>query len=111
MFVAVSGVLFGAFRLRDPQRVACFKEFQWQLGIHDHRVELVAGRNVAAALHQFVLRIDGFDRAFSVLANNIFEYHHVAGLPNRIIRFCGNDQGERLQIGSDVQLAAAVPSD
>ena len=92
LLIAVSGVLFGAFRLRDAHRIARFEEFQWQLGIQNHGIKLVAGGNIAAALHQFVLRIDGFDCALGVFANDIFEHHHIAGLPNRIIRFRGNDQ-------------------
>ena len=57
VLIAVAGVLLGSFGLSDAQRIARFKEFQRQLGIQNHGIELVAGGNVAAALHQFVFRV------------------------------------------------------
>ena len=71
-------------------------------------IELVAGGNVATALHQFVLRIHRFGRSLGVLANHILKHHHIAGLAHRIIRFRRNDQSERLKIRGHVELAAMV---
>src|SRR6185369_1747194 len=47
-------------------------------------------------------------RALGVLANYVFEHDDIAGLTNGIIRLCGDDQSEGLQVGGDVQLTAAV---
>ncbi len=49
-----------------------------------------------------------FGSPFGVLADNVFEHDHVAGLAHRIIRFRGDDQREGLKIGGYVHLAAVV---
>ena len=108
MLIAVAGVLLGSFGLRDAQGVARFKELQRQLGVQNHGVEFVAGGNIAAAFHEFILRVHCFGGSLGVLANHVFKHHDIAGLPHRIIRFRGDDQSESLKVGGDVELAAMV---
>ncbi len=111
MLIAVAGVRLGSFGLRDAQGIARFKEFQRQLGIQNHRIEFVAGGNVAAAFQKFILCVHRFGSSLGILADDVFEHHDVAGLSNRIVRFRGDDQSEGLKVGGDVQLAAMVVAD
>ena len=60
---------------------------------------------VLAALQQFELGIDFFDGAGSVFPYEIFHHYHIAGLCHGEIRFGGDDQAERLQLGRGVELA------
>src|SRR5580693_1386408 len=69
VFIAVWSVLLRSLRLRDAQGIPRLEKFQGQVGIQDDRIELVAGRDVAAALHQFVLRIHRFAGSLGVFAN------------------------------------------
>src|SRR5205814_7340440 len=106
--IAVVGIMLGSLGFRDTHGVACFKEFQWQVGVQNYRIEFIASWNVATALQKFILGIHRLSRAFGVLANYVFEHDDIAGLTHRIIRFRGDDQSEGLKIGGDVQLTAAV---
>src|SRR5579864_1396236 len=108
MLIAVAGVLLGSLGFSDAQCISRLKEFQRQLGIHDYRVEFVAGGNVATAFEKVVLCIHHLGSSLGVLANEIFEHDHVAGLAYRIIRLRGNDQSESLEVGSNVKLAAVA---
>ncbi len=74
-------------------------------------IKLVAGGNVAAALHQFILRIHRLAGSLGVFANHVLKHDHIAGLPHRIIRLRGNDQSESLKVGGHVQFAAMVVAD
>src|ERR1700677_3595183 len=111
MLIAVAGVLLGSFRLRDAQGIPRLEEFERQSGIQYYRVELVAGGNVAATLHQFVLSVDCLGGPFGGVANHILEDDHVARLTDGIIRFRGNDQSESLQVSGYAQFAAMVVAD
>ena len=111
MLIAVAGVLLGSLGLSDAQSIARFKEFQRQPGVQNHRVEFVAGGNVATALHEFVLCIYRFRGSLGAFANYILKHNRVAGLTHGIIRFCGNDQSEGLKVGGHAQLAAMVVAD
>ena len=104
--VVIHGV--GLRGLRDAKGIARFEEFQWQPGIQNHGVELVAGGNVAATLHEFVLRIYRLGSSPGVIPNHVLKHHDVAGLPHGIIRFCGNNQSEGLKVGGHAQFAAMV---
>ena len=108
MLIAVTGVGLGSLGLRDAQGVAGFKKFQRQFGIQNDRIELVTGGDVAAAFQKFILGVHRLDGPLGILADHVFEHHHVAGLPHRIIRFGGDDQSEGLKIGGDIHLAAMV---
>ena len=111
MLIAVAGVLLGTLGLSDAQRIARFEEFQRQLGIQNHGVELVAGGNVAAALHQFVLCVHCLGGSLGVFANHVLEHDHIAGLANGVVRLRSDDQSERLKIRGDIQFAAMVVAD
>ena len=76
--------------------------------MQDHRIEFVAGGNVAAAFEKVILCIHHLGSSLGVVANDVFEHYHVTGLAHRIIRFRGNDQSEGLEVGSDVELAAVA---
>jgi hypothetical protein len=108
MLIAVMGVGVGALGLRNAQGVARFEEFERQPGIQNHGIELVAGRDVAAALQEVVLGVHRLDSPLGVLADYVFEHDYVTGLANRIIRFRSDHQRESLKIGGDVHLAAVV---
>src|SRR6202795_974426 len=99
MGIAGGGVLICAFGLGVAQGVARFVEFQRQLGIEDHGIELIAGRKITVAFHQFVFGIYRFGRALGVQAYDVLENDRIAGLANRVIGFGGNDQSEGLKIG------------
>jgi hypothetical protein len=108
MLIAIGSILLGAFGFSDAQGVTRLKEFQRQLGVQNHWVELVAGGNVPPAFHQLVLCVHRFRSSLGFLANYILENHDVAGLANRIVRLCSDNQSESLKIGGHVQLAAMI---
>ena len=108
VLIAVAGVLLGSLGLRDTQCIASFEEFQRQLGIQNHRVEPVAGRNVAAAFEKVMLGIECFGSSLGISANYVFKHYDVARLAHGIVRFRRDDQSECLEVRGDVQLAAVV---
>jgi hypothetical protein len=106
MLIAVAGVLLGSLRLSDAHCIARLKEFQRQLGIHDDRVEFVAGGDVATPFKKLILGVHRLGRSHRVLANHVFEHYHVAGTPHGIIRLRGDYQCECLKVRGNIQLAA-----
>src|SRR5205814_9822253 len=89
--IAVAGITLGSVGFSNTHGVARFKEFEWQVGVQNYRIEFIATRNVAAALQKFILGIHRLSRAFGVLANYVFEHDDIAGPTHGIIRFRGND--------------------
>ena len=103
--------MFRAFRFGDTNRIARFQKLQRQLGIQNHRVEFVSGRDIAAALHEFILRMDCFGCSLGIGTNNILEHDDIAGLANGKIGLRSDDQRERLKIRGGGQFAAIIAAD
>ena len=108
MLVTIAGVGLGSLGLRDAQSIARFEELQWQLGIQNHGIEVVARGDVGASLHEFVLGAYFLSRSLGVFTDDVFEHDHIARLPDCVVWLCSNDQSERLKVGGDVKLAAAI---
>ena len=111
VLIAFAGVFLGSLGFGDAHRIPRFKKLQWQLGIQNHRVEFVSGRDIAAALHELIFCVHCFGCALGVGANNILKHDNIAGLANGKIGLRGDDQCECLEIGGGSQLAAIVAAD
>jgi len=85
-------------------------EFERQRRIHGVRPERreVAVHHVRASLQQLVLGVDGLDRTLRIRADLVFDDDHIARLRDRKVRFCGDDQRERLQIRRHVEFAVVA---
>ena len=108
VLVARVGISLRSLRLSDAQSIPRFVEFQRQIGVQHHGVELVASGKVTPTFHEFVLRIYILTGPLGVRTDHIFKNDDVAGLPNGIVRFRGDDKSEGLQVGSCSQLASVV---
>ena len=108
MLVAGAGVGLCSNRQSDAQRITRFEEFQWQLGVQNDRIEMVAGGNIPTALEQVVLGIHGLDCSLGVVPNDVFKHHNIAGLADGIIWLRRNNQRECLQVRGDIELTAVV---
>ena len=56
--------------MRNARCVTRFKEFQGQFGIQNHRIEFVAGGDVATSFQELILRIHCFGSPFRILATS-----------------------------------------
>jgi len=63
------------------------KKFERQVGVQNHRVELIARGDVATSIDQFKLRIHGFGGADSIGADGVLEGPQVCWTTYGIIRF------------------------
>jgi len=75
MLIAAVRVLLRTFGLSDADRIPRFEEFQRQVRVQDHGIELVAGGNIPTPFHEFIFGIHGFGRTLGVVAYYVLKHH------------------------------------
>ena len=90
--------------------VSRFVKFQRNLGIQGERFDLrgIHVQRILAPLQQFKLRIELFDCAGGIFADEVLHHHNVARLSDGEIRLRRDNQAEGLQFRGGVQLALAA---
>ena len=108
MLVARACIRLSSLGLSDPERIPRLVELQRQAGAQYHGIELVARGNVAATLQELVLCIHSLACTLCICANDVLKDDDVAGLPNGIVRFGGDNQSKCLEICGCSQLAPVI---